>query len=96
MSKDLRAKAKALTLDRLMQLRDPEGHWEGKLSSSALSTAVAISALALASPHHQKLIQDGVSWLAKTQNNDGGFGDTDRSKSNISTTLLVLATLHIT
>lgn len=96
MSKDLRAKAKALTLDRLMQLRDPEGHWEGKLSSSALSTAVAISALALASPHHQKLIQDGVRWLAKTQNKDGGFGDTDRSKSNISTTLLVLATLHIT
>ncbi len=96
MSKELRDKAKELTLARLMELRHPEGHWEGKLSSSALSTAVAISALALASPQNKLLIQNGIGWLAKTQNKDGGFGDTDRSKSNISTTLLVLASLHIT
>ncbi len=96
MSKELRAKAKEVTLDRLLQMRNPEGHWEGKLSSSALSTAVAISALALVAPRQQKLIQEGVRWLAATQNRDGGFGDTDRSKSNISTTLLVLASLHIT
>lgn len=37
------------------------------------------------------LIARGSEFLCKSQNNDGGFGDTDRSYSNIATTLLVIA-----
>jgi squalene-hopene/tetraprenyl-beta-curcumene cyclase len=39
----------------------------------------------------QELIGRGSRWLADVQNSDGGFGDTDRSLSNIATTLLVIA-----
>ncbi len=38
-----------------------------------------------------ELIENGSTWLSLSQNADGGFGDTDRSLSNIATTLLVLA-----
>ncbi|HUP78829.1 MAG TPA: squalene--hopene cyclase, partial [Pirellula sp.] len=38
-----------------------------------------------------RLIEDGSGWLSRSQNTDGGFGDTDRSLSNIATTFLVLA-----
>jgi squalene-hopene/tetraprenyl-beta-curcumene cyclase len=77
------------------------GHWVGQLSSSALSTATAVSALALvqrnATPHHRfaRLIGAAVRWLAGHQNADGGWGDTDRSYSNIATTLLVRAALQL-
>lgn len=108
-------------------------HWTGELSTSALSTATAVSALSvclermsarkkadanqdlspdadagagagantgtgrqlpddsLAISQMGSLIENGSRWLAKSQNKDGGFGDTDRSLSNIATTLLVLA-----
>jgi squalene-hopene/tetraprenyl-beta-curcumene cyclase len=36
-------------------------------------------------------IEVGCQWLVRQQNRDGGFGDTDRSHSNIATTLLVVA-----
>ncbi|MFN7333995.1 MAG: squalene--hopene cyclase, partial [bacterium] len=39
----------------------------------------------------ESLIEKGSVWLSKVQNTDGGFGDTDRSLSNIATTLLVIA-----
>lgn len=39
----------------------------------------------------ESLIENGSVWLAKGQNPDGGFGDTNRSLSNIATTLLVIA-----
>jgi len=101
-----------LTLD-LAQLKGSSSHWTGSLSTSALSTATAVSALSLCrdrfrkapwqvesenAPHgrysHEAwevLIENGSKWLANAQNSDGGFGDTDRSLSNIATTLLVLA-----
>lgn len=81
-----------------------DGHWIGELSTSALSTATAVSALVqmqLASGQHasdpqlrQRIgesIAGGCDWLARHQNDDGGFGDTNRSHSNIATTYLVLA-----
>src|SRR5436190_6285650 len=89
---------------RLLAARNSAGHWEGELSSSALSTATAVFAL------HQvvaaqagdardreliaragKLIREGLAWLALHQNADGGWGDTTRSFSNISTTALCWA-----
>ncbi|HYV37497.1 MAG TPA: prenyltransferase/squalene oxidase repeat-containing protein [Gemmataceae bacterium] len=88
-------------LAALLAERTPEGHWVGELSSSALSTATAISALALVQKHtgdtiHQPLIDGGVAWLAANQNADGGWGDTVKSLSNISTTMLCRAALHLT
>lgn len=77
---------------------NPAGHWVGSLSSSALSTATAVVALttvdrAGSSERHRELREGGLRWLVTHQNADGGWGDTICSKSNISTTALVWATL---
>ncbi len=88
-------------LAALLVERTPEGHWIGELSTSALSTATAVSALALvqkATAAHgsfDALIADGLRWLAAHQNADGGWGDTVRSFSNISTTMLCRAAFHL-
>jgi squalene-hopene/tetraprenyl-beta-curcumene cyclase len=91
----------------LLAARLPHGHWEGELASSPLSTATAISALSLVKKHNGKkhspsssaelspLIEAGVRYLVGQQNSDGGFGDTDKSYSNIATTYLVIAALHL-
>jgi squalene-hopene/tetraprenyl-beta-curcumene cyclase len=83
---------------RLLSGRTAEGHWVGRLSSSALSTATAAWALhlvdcALGTDHHTPLVRRAVLWLAGTQNEDGGWGDTPESPSNISTTLLAWSAL---
>lgn len=71
---------------------DPSGHWVGQLSSSALSTATAVTALATTDKDgHASLLQAGLDWLAGHDNPDGGWGDTVRSRSNPSTTALVWA-----
>jgi len=83
----------------LLDERTPEGHWVGELSSSALSTATAVSALSIAARHapavvrarYEQLIDAGLTWIFDRQNPDGGWGDTDLSLSNISTTMLVKA-----
>jgi squalene-hopene/tetraprenyl-beta-curcumene cyclase len=84
----------------LLAARGPHGHWEGRLASSSLSTATAVSALAIVqredpAANVQPLIDAGVKYLAGQQNSDGGFGDTDKSHSNIATTLLVIAAIHL-
>ncbi len=77
-------------------------HWVGQLSTSALSTATAISAWSVVRRAKAQVyvqqqadidasIARACQWLIEHQNSDGGFGDTDRSHSNIATTLLVLA-----
>ncbi|HYE31813.1 MAG TPA: prenyltransferase/squalene oxidase repeat-containing protein [Methylomirabilota bacterium] len=77
----------------LLAERTPEGIWVGELSTSALSTATAILALATmerveSTPPRPQLIARGLEWLANHQNPDGGWGDTVLSFSNISTTAL--------
>ena len=77
---------------RLVNLRGEFAHWRGRLSSSALSTATAVFALSSVDPaQHQSLITNGLDWLVQNQNPDGGWGDTIRSQSNISTTMLCWA-----
>ncbi|MFP6621815.1 MAG: prenyltransferase/squalene oxidase repeat-containing protein [Pirellulaceae bacterium] len=41
------------------------------------------------------LAHQGIQWLQDHQNQDGGWGDTDQSYSNIATTLLVVAAFHL-
>ena len=90
----------ALTTARtaLLAERNADGHWEGELSSSALSTAVAVAALqhiqTATGNDYSSYIQGGLQWLADHANADGGWGDTTKSLSNISTTTLCWATLH--
>jgi squalene-hopene/tetraprenyl-beta-curcumene cyclase len=85
--------------DRLRDRRIGAGHWDGHLASSPLSTATAILALHLASANGSAgerladAVQAGRRWLDAHQNADGGWGDTDRSRSNISTTAIVWAAL---
>ena len=74
----------------------PDGHWVGELSSSALSTATAVTALAVVErqsqiSNHPSHIESGLRWLAAHQNADGGWGDTILSLSNLSTTTLCWA-----
>src|ERR1041384_4926487 len=90
--------ARDRTVAALLAERSSHGHWVGELSSSALSTATAVCALSIwsrnggkAPAEHTRLIEGGLRWLAAHLNADGGWGDTDRSRSNISTTTLVWA-----
>lgn len=87
---------------QLLDARSSKGNWEGNLSSSALSTATAVFALrsvlgAGAQPGIQEQIERcidrGLQWLVDHQNEDGGWGDTTQSFSNISTTALCWAAL---
>ncbi len=81
----------------LLAQRGPHGHWEGELASSALSTATAVTALHLVdAPAHADAVARGLAWLERTQNADGGFGDTTLSFSNVSTTVLCWAAFGAT
>lgn len=78
----------------LISERSREGFWTGELASSPLSTATAICALALVDQKRfAPLITGGAGWIVEHQNRDGGWGDTTKSLSNISTTMLCRAAL---
>lgn len=100
--------AKDLLLAECQNGPDGLPHWEGKLSTSALSTATAVMALQQVcnagrtaadyslEADFAALIRGGLSWLAGHQNEDGGWGDTVKSLSNISTTMLAHAVFNAT
>ncbi|HEX7584353.1 MAG TPA: prenyltransferase/squalene oxidase repeat-containing protein [Prolixibacteraceae bacterium] len=74
---------------QILQKRNADGFWSGRLSSSALGVAVAITALHFydASGNASE-ISSGLNWLGQNVNTDGGFGDSSGSVSNVSTSLL--------
>ena len=82
--------------DRLLSERNERGFWTGRLSPSALATATAVSALCTNDPEsHRQLVERGCQWLFADQNDDGGWGDSPDSPSNLSTTMLVRAALRL-
>jgi squalene-hopene/tetraprenyl-beta-curcumene cyclase len=80
---------------RLLDARQQKVYWRGELSSSALSTATAAIALHMADSG-DPIAKAGMEAMERLQNPDGGFGDTDLSKSNLSTTALCWAAFLIT
>ena len=89
------AEALRIAIDTLLAERR-DGHWEGRLSSSALSTSTAVSALSIADVNQDTdRIESAAQWLANDQNDDGGWGDSPESPSNLSTTMLAVAALHL-
>ncbi len=81
----------------LLDALDGQDHWKGRLSSSALATAVAVCALRMVHKDQaglSELLAAGEDWLRAHVNPDGGWGDTPDSPSNLSTTLLCWAVLR--
>jgi squalene-hopene/tetraprenyl-beta-curcumene cyclase len=105
----------------LLAERSPGGCWTGRIGSSPVATAAAVSALVVS--HHedcddllrnssnddgsqqiQQLVQgdlselllESVHWLARRQNEDGGWGDCDGAESNLAATILVQAAFRLT
>jgi squalene-hopene/tetraprenyl-beta-curcumene cyclase len=80
---------------RLINEQNRYGFWTGMLSSSALSTAVAIVALKIhGNINDEPRIRYGFNWLSANIHIDGGFGDTPQSESNVSTSLLCYAAIY--
>ena len=86
LDRDTCADALEAARERLLAELDDDGYFEGHLSGSALSTAVATFALTLAG--HASQARHGVKWLTMHVNEDGGWGDTPTSPSNLAATLL--------
>jgi len=86
--------ARRAAADGLLAERTSAGHWRGGLSSSALATATAITALRIVdAPAHRGPVVAGVRWLVATQLANGSWGDTTTSRGNLSTTLLAWSAL---
>jgi len=84
------------TQSYLLRQRRAGGFWTGNLSSSAVSTATAVFALASVNRRtYQNLIEGGLYWLKDHQNEDGGWGDTPQSVSQLSTTLVCLSAFSV-
>ncbi len=82
--------------ETLLSMRTEEDWWEGHLSSSAVATATAAIALQRAGFEGDRpLLEQAVAWLVADQNEDGGWGDSPGSPSNIAATALTIAALTV-
>jgi len=80
--------------NRIVELQSKDGLWYGQLSSSAVSTSVACFALQMNNAKDDiQVISDANRWLCENINDDGGWGDTLDSPSNITATMLAYANL---
>ena len=81
--------------EQLLFKRSTNGLWRGNLSSSAISTAVAVFALYMVNKNKYRCyIQNGAAWLHRTMLTEGAWGDTVESPPNMTATLLSYAALH--
>lgn len=93
--------ARVAVVKQLLDERSGNPYWTGELSASALSTATAMVALDVVArsgltggSRLRDRVRCGGEWLVLHQNDDGGWGDTIRSMSNVSTTVLAWAALR--
>ena len=96
MSTDQKLHQVALTqaLAQLFRERADNGSWNGELSSSALSTALATAVLENSrEPDDIAAVSAGRRWLVNHMNADGSWGDTPDSPGNLSATVIAWATL---
>lgn len=71
------------------------GMWEGRLSSSAISTSVSVFALSVIDRRgYDRAIADGTRWLLQTMKPDGSWGDSLESPPNMTATLLSYTALY--
>jgi squalene-hopene/tetraprenyl-beta-curcumene cyclase len=74
--------------------RSADGLWIGNLSSSAISTSVAVFALhTIDRARYAEPIRRGAEWLVGEMHADGSWGDSTESPSNLTATLLTYAAL---
>jgi squalene-hopene/tetraprenyl-beta-curcumene cyclase len=79
---------------RLLAQADAAGSWPGELTASALSTALAVSALERGDrPGDAAAAAAGAAWLAASALPGGGWGDTPDSPANLTATLIAWAAL---
>ena len=85
----------ALNKKLLFMRSESDGAWRGNLSSSAISTALAIFALHLIDREkHSAIIKNGIAWLKQTMLPEGAWGDTSDSLPSLTATLLSFAALQ--
>jgi len=81
--------------EKLLLRRSKNGIWRGELSSSAISTAVAVFALHMTDrDKYRSYIRNGTAWLHKTMLPEGAWGDSIESPPNMTATLLSFAALY--
>lgn len=91
------ARAHARAKEKLLSEIASHGHCKGRLSSSALATAIAVFALAKVDRReYDAVIREGLDWVVADINDDGGWGDSPESPSNVSATTLCWAALSLT
>ena len=71
----------------ILSHRREDGFIEGRLSSSAVSTAVACVALELFGGHDDA-VEEGRAWLLEHKDADGLYGDSLESPPNLTATFL--------
>lgn len=85
----------AVLREELIRRKPEGGIWRGKLSSSAISTSVSVFALyTIDKEKYASCIAKGIDWLKATMKEDGSWGDTVESPSNMTATLLTYASLY--
>ena len=84
------------TRQALLDGRNEENVWCGRLSSSPLATAVAVFALnQVDRQRYRSFVENGLRWLAASQQMDGSWGDAEQlDPGNLSTTLLCYAAIR--
>ena len=81
--------------EKILAARSDEGNWRGQLSSSAISTSVALFALHISSKEENlPYVRNAAGWLKLTMKPDGTWGDSLESPSNMTATLLTYASLY--
>lgn len=95
MINDILTELKTDAMSRLQGSRSDDGMWRGWLSSSAISTSVSVFALQrIDAERYEQQIKDGVRWLHGMMKEDGSWGDSAESPSNMTATLLTYVSLY--